>query len=142
MVAARSLGCEWRLDAFRMCKLQRAIHLVGRDVVETLAFVFLGQRLPVELGGLQQSECAHHVGACEGEGVLDRAVDMTLGSKVDDAVDVVFLHQAHYELEVADVALYECVVVAVLYVLEVGEVSRIRQFVEIDDMIFGVLVDE
>ncbi len=50
---------------------QGAIDLVGRDVVKALALIFLGQRLPIELGGLQQAQRSHHVGACKRERILD-----------------------------------------------------------------------
>ena len=40
-------------------------------MVEELALVFFGERLPVFLCGLQQCESTHHVGAREGERVLD-----------------------------------------------------------------------
>ena len=54
VLGRRSLGGERRLDTLGMSHRQCAIHLVGRDMVEALAIVLLGQRLPIELGGLQQ----------------------------------------------------------------------------------------
>ena len=50
---------------------QGAINLVGRDVVEALALILLGQRLPIEFGGLQQAQRSHHIGAGKGERILD-----------------------------------------------------------------------
>ena len=111
-------------------------------MVEALALILLGQRLPVELGGLQQAQRAHHVGAGEGERVLDRAIHMALGCQVDDAIHLLLLHQLVERLEVADVHLHEFVVGLVLHVLEVGEVAGVGELVEVDDVVVGVLVDK
>ena len=142
VVLRRGLRGEGRFESFGVCQLQRAVDFVGRDVIETLALIAFGQRFPVELGGLQQAERAHHVGAGEGEGVLDGAVHMAFGGQVDDAVHVVFLHELHDAVEVADVRLDEGVVRAVLDVLQVGQVAGVGQFVEVDDVIVRIFVHE
>ena len=67
-------GClcgEWSGYAFGVCQFECAVYFVGGDVVEELALVFLGQRLPVFLCGLQQCERSHYVCACKGERVFD-----------------------------------------------------------------------
>ena len=135
-------GGEGRLYALGVRHLQRAIHLVGADVVEALALVLLRQRLPVELGGLQEREGAHDVGAGEGEGVLDAAVHVALGGQVDDAIDVLLLHQLVEGVEVADVHADKLVVRALLDVLQVGQVAGVSEFVEVDDVVVRVLRDE
>ena len=142
VLARRSLGRERRLDALGVRHLQCAVHLVGRDMVEPLALVALGQALPIELRSLQQAQRAHHVRPCEGERVLDRAVHMTLGGQMDDAVDVVLFHQLPDRVEVADVGLHEGIVGLVLDVLEVGQVSCVCQLVEVDDVILRIFVHE
>ncbi len=142
VLAAGGLGGEGRLDALGVGHLEGAVDLVGGDVVEALALELLRQGLPVALGGLQEAEGTHHVGLCEGEGVLDAAVHMALGGEVDDAVDVFVLHQFVDTVEVADVHLDELVVGLALDVLEVGQVAGVGQFVEVDDFILGVLVDK
>ena len=75
MVVLRTgLRGERRLDAFGVGQLQRPVDFIGRDVVETLAFVSFGQAFPVFFGGLEQCQCAHHVGMRKGERVFYRAV--------------------------------------------------------------------
>ena len=142
VLAGGGLRGEGGLDAVGVGHLQGAIDLIGGDVVEALAFPLLGEGLPVELRGLQEGEGAHHVGLCEGEGVLDGAVHMALGGEMDDAVDMLVLHQLVNALEVADVHLDELVVGLALDILEVGEVTGIGEFVDVDDVVFGVLVYE
>ena len=142
IVLARGLGGERRLNAGGMCQLQGAVHLVGADVVEQLALVFLGPRFPIFLGGLQQSERAHHVGAREREGILDAAVHMALGRKMDDAVYPVVADDAAHQLQVGDVALDERIVRPVFDVLEVCQVAGVGQFVKVDDVIFGIFFDK
>ena len=78
----------------------------------------------------------------EGERVLDRAVYVALGCKVDYSVHVVVLHQLLYSLIIADVGLDEHVVLLVLHVLQVGKVAGIGQLVEVDDAVLGILVYE
>ena len=67
---------------------------------------------------------------------------MALGSKMDDAVHVLVLHQLVNAVKVADVHLDKAIVGLILYVLEVGEVARVGQLVKVDDLIFGVFVDK
>ena len=67
---------------------------------------------------------------------------MALGGKVDDAVDFVFGDYAAHLVEVGDVGLHEGVVGSVLDVLQVGEVAGVREFVEVDNTVVGIFVDE
>jgi len=125
-----------------MGQFEGTIYLVGRDVIEALALVLLGKALPVQLCGLEQRERAHHVGLGEGEGILDATVHMALGSEMDDTVYLLLLHQLVESIEVADVHLHELVVGLLLDVLQVGQITGISEFVEVDDVIIGVLVHE
>ena len=122
-----------------LIQLQFAVHFIGGDVVEALA---LPVAIPVPASSLQQAESAHDIRAGEGEGVLDRAVHMALGGKVNNAVDIVLLHDGAHALEVADVGLHEGVVRLVLDVLKVSEVAGISERIEVDDFVLGVLVDK
>ena len=142
MFRRRSRGSERRLDTLRMRHLQCPVHLVGRDMIETLALILLRQTFPVHLGRLQQRQRPHHVGACKGKRILDAAVHVTLRRQVNDAVHVIQLHQLLHLLVVADVRLYEHIVRLVLNVLQVRQVSRIRQLVQVDDTVLRILVHE
>ena len=59
---------------------------------------------------------------------------------MDDAINVLVLHQLVERIEVADVHLHELVVGLVLHILQIGEVARIRQLVEVDDFVLWILV--
>ena len=65
---------------------------------------------------------------------------MTLGSEVDNAVDLLVLHQLVEGVEVADVHLHKLVVGLVLDVLQVSQITRISQLVQINDVILRILV--
>lgn len=65
---------------------------------------------------------------------------MAFGSQVDDAVYLLVLHQFVESVEVADIHLDKLVVGPLLNVLQVGEVSSIRQLVQVDNAIIGILV--
>lgn len=142
VVLARCLGGERRLYAGGMRQLQGAIHLVGTDVVEQLALVFLGQRFPILLCGLQQSQSAHNIGARERERILDAPVHVAFSRQVDDAVYVVVADDAAHQLQVSDVALDERVVRTVLDVLEVGKVAGVSEEIEVIDVIIRMFGDE
>ena len=52
MLTGGSLGGERRFDAFGMRQLESSIDLIGGDVIESFAFEFLRQGLPIEFGSL------------------------------------------------------------------------------------------
>ena len=67
---------------------------------------------------------------------------MTFSRQMDDAVNLLILHQLVERIEVADVHLHKLIVRFVLHILQVGEVARISQLVQIDDFVLGILVHE
>ena len=133
---------ERRRNAFRMVHLEGAINFVGRNMIESLAFVLFGEAFPVELGSLEQSESTHDVRLGKRERVLDGAVHMAFGSQVNDAVDFFVLHELVESVKVADIHLHELVVRLVFDVLEVGKVTGVSQLVKIDNLVVRVLVHE
>ena len=120
MLCTRCRRSERRLNTIRMCQFESTIHLIGRDVIEALALILLRQRLPIEFRSLQQRQRTHHVGLGKGEGIFDGTVHVTLCSEVDDAINLLVLHQLVEGIEVADIHLHELVVGFVLDVLEVS----------------------
>jgi len=139
---ARSCRRERRRDAFRVVHLERTVNFIGRNVIEALALVLFGKAFPVELRGLQQAQSSHHVRLREGERVLDGAIHVAFCGQVDDAVNLLVLHELVERVEVADVHLHELVVRLVLDILEVREVARVGELVEVDDLVIRVLVHE
>jgi len=125
---------------------QRAVHLVSGDVVEA-AVLIAGLELarafhPVAARRLDERERAHVVGLHEGAGALDGVVHMTFGGKVDDAANVILGEQAIDKLLIADIALHEGVVGHAFALSHVGKVARIGKLIEVDDMIFRILLAE
>ena len=131
---------ERRRNAFRMVHLEGAINFVGRNMIEALAFILFGEAFPVELCGLEQGESTHHVRLGESERVLDGAVHVAFGGQVNDAVDFFVLHELVESVKVADIHLHELVVRLVFDVLEVCKVARISQLVEVDNLVFRILI--
>ncbi len=140
MLGAGSRRGERGRNAFRVVHLEGAINFVGRNVVEALALVLFGEAFPVELGCLEQAKRAHHVRLREGERVLDGAVHVTFCRQVDDTVYMFVLHELVERVKVADVHLHELVVRLVLDVLQVREVARVGKLIEVDNLVFRVLV--
>jgi len=140
VLARRSLCRKRRLYALRMRHLQRSIHLVRRDMVEPLALILLRQALPIQLGSLKQAQRTHHIGTSKGKRVFDRTVHMALRSQVDDTIHLFLLHQPIESIEIADIHLHERIVRLILHILQIGQITRIRQLVQIDNAIFRILV--
>ena len=67
---------------------------------------------------------------------------MRFSCQMDDAIDLLILHQLVERVEVADVHLHELVVGLILNILEVSEVACISELVEIDDIVLRVLIYE
>ena len=67
---------------------------------------------------------------------------MAFSCQMDDAVDLLVLHQLVEGLKVADVHLHKLVVGLILDILQIRQVARIRQLVEVDDVVFWILVYE
>ena len=107
-------------------------------MVKAFALIAFREAFPINLGGLQETQRAHHVCPCESEGVFDGAVHMALGGKVDDAVYFIFPHQFLHLVEIADVLLDERVIRSILDVLQVRQVPGIRQFIYIYYMVFRI----
>ena len=107
-------------NAFRVVHLEGAINLIGRNMIEPLAFVLFGEGFPVELRGLEQAERPHHVRLREGKRILDGTVHVAFCSEMDDAVDLFILHELVESVEVADVHLHKLVVRLAFDILEVS----------------------
>ena len=119
-------------------KLQGTIDFVGRDMVEAFAFVAFREAFPIDLGCLQETQRAHYVSPGESEGVFDGAVHVAFSGEVDDAGYFILLHQFQHLVEVTDVCLDEGVIRFVLDVLQIRQVSGIRQFIYIYYMVFRI----
>ena len=124
---------------FGLVELQSAVHLIRRDVVEALAFPIA---VPILTSSLQQAERTHHVGTGESKGVFDGAIHVALGSEVNNAVDIVLLHDGAHALEVTYISLHKSVIRLVLDIFQVSEIAGIGEGVEVNDFVLRVLVDE
>ena len=82
-------------------------------------------------GNLQKGERAGYIGLNNGRWLIDAAVDMRFGRKMDNRVAAT---HGHFErLGITDVAFCKCVIGMACDRIEIGEVSGIGQVVVIDD---------
>ena len=138
----RSRSRERRRDAFRVVHLESTVNFVGRNVIETLAFVLFREAFPVKLCSLEKGESSHDVRAGKSERVFDGAVHMAFSCEMDDTIDFFILHELVESVKVANVHLHELVVRLAFDILQVCEVARIRELVEVDNIVFRILVDK
>ena len=149
-MVARCLACRigavWAIRGLlgeeRVVEWQCAVNLVGGYVVEQLAGIAFGERLPVLSCSLQERECTHDIGLSKGERVAYAAIDVAFGGKVYNAVDMVMSEDCSNGVEVANISSHKGIVGRMLYVGKIGKVAGIGELVEVDNVIFGVLVYE
>jgi len=82
---------------------------------------------PKQIGG------SHNVGHDEVHRAVDRTVDMALGSKINDRIRTIFLHQVSHHYLVSNITMDEDMTVIMHDILESGQVASVSQQIEIDD---------
>ena len=123
-------------------EFQSAVHLIGRDVIEALTLVAFGQTFPVEFGCLEERERTHHVGLCKSKGVADGAIHMALGCQMNDTLDLAVFQQAVHAFKIADVHFDKLIIGLVFHITQIGQVARVGEGVEADDVVVGIFIDE
>ena len=66
---------------------------------------------------------------------------MALSGKVDDIIEIVLCKQALHQLLVADVALHEHMAGVALHVLQVFQIARVGQLIQIDQQDLRVFLE-
>jgi hypothetical protein len=135
--------------AARIVERKGSVDFVGGDMIEStwdsyvavlLRMTMPAERFPAQTRGLKKGKRTHYIGPGKCERILDRAVDMGLCRKMYDTVDLFLLHELADGIEVADIQPYKLIVRPVLDILEIGKVTGISKFINIDNAIFRVLV--
>ena len=67
---------------------------------------------------------------------------MTFGSKMDDAVNPMLLHKGQDGIKITDVCLHKGIIGPVLYVLQVGKVAGVGQFININYVIIRIFLSK
>ena len=131
----RTVGIVGRgLGEGRVVGAERAIDFVGRDMEEMERFAIgFRKRQPVGARFLEQAECAVDVGADEIIGAVDGAIDVALGGEVNDGARLFAPQQVAQEIAIDDVALLEAIARVGLDGMQVVEIARVCQLVEIHD---------
>src|SRR4030067_914040 len=113
-----------RIVCLEKSLLAAAVDLIRGDVEEELD---LGRSLQ----RIEEDEGPVHIGQDELAGIQDGAVAVCLGGEMDDAL---YPRQNFSDdITVPDVAADELVACVVLHVLEVVEVPRISQLIQVDE---------
>lgn len=121
------------LEEIILLILNLSVNLIGGDVDELLDSDLLG--------GLEENVGSVNVGVGESVGVSEGQVNVRLGSKVEDGVDVVTLQAVHNLSWVGDITVVEGEVPLVVQGAGVVEGSTVVELIEGDDVV-GVWVGE
>ena len=65
---------------------------------------------------------------------------MTLRSQMNHTVYIIFCKNLTHPLEITYIRFHELVIRHILYILQIGKISRVRQFIQIYNTVFRVLV--
>ncbi len=65
---------------------------------------------------------------------------MAFSCEVDDSINFFILHEFENALEITDIHLHKLVVGLVLNILEVRQVARIGELIQIDNLVLWILV--
>lgn len=125
-------GCFLGEEQVRTVQRQVAVNLVGRYLVIAPDTVFAA--------GVHEHLRAQDVGAQEYAGVLNGAVHVALGGKVNDDVWLFFFKQPVHGFAVADVGLDETEVRFIHHGGEGGEIARVGQLVQTHDTVARMML--
>ena len=117
----------------RICRRQRAIDLIGRNMQKTEICLFAGlQTTPVGTNRLQQSEGANHIGLNKVFRAMDGTIHMAFGRKVHHRTGLVLCQQLRQLLAIANISLYKDMAFVPIQACQIFQIARISQLVDID----------
>ena len=99
-------------------------------------------RFPVFACGLQKGQGSKDIGLCKRERIQDGPVHVALGGKMDYSGDVVVGDHFPDCLVIANVGLDERIIGLAFYVLQICEVARICELVEVYYPVAGIFLHE
>ena len=113
---------------------QGTVYFIGGNLQVLFAFLpGLGVGIvPGILAALQQVNGAQNIGLNKNFRVADAAVNVALGSKVDDVIRVIFGDQVSDKSLIADIALNKDMAGIVLDIFQVFQVAGIGQLIQVD----------
>ena len=115
-----------------------AVHFIGGNLHIFFPRRPLAVLLPCILGALQKVHRAQHVRLYKNFGVRDAAVHMALGGKVDDAIEIILQKQLFHQGPVADIALHKHMAAVALYPLQVFQIARIGELIQVHQQDFVI----
>src|SRR5574344_548177 len=98
--------------------------------------------LPIEFGCLKHGESAHYVSLCKGKWILNASVHLAFSSKMDNAIHLMVSNDFAHHLEIAGICFDESIIGPILDFFEIGQIPSIGQFVQIDNMVFRIFVNQ
>ena len=102
-----------------------AVHFIGRDVNKPLDAQLSGE--------LQQDECARHIRVNSGRGLINAAVHVRFGGKMDHGVGAA--HRFFGRIRIANTSFYEGIIRVGRNRFQICQVAGVCQFVVIDDLV-------
>ena len=91
---------------------------------------------------VQHHQCSKHVCLYKHFRILDASVHMALRRKMNHSLDIIFFEQCVDRLTVTDICLYKGIIRSVFNVFQVLKISRISQFVYINNLNFVTIFFE
>lgn len=108
-------------------------------MVESFPFVVA---VPMVLCRQKEIACAEDIRTDESKRVGDASIDMTLCCQVYHSIGIVTVEQGIYCLFIGNIGPFEDVVGVVVYVFQVLQVTCISEYIDVDDLIVGVSLEQ
>ncbi len=115
--------------------VQRAINFIGGNMIEPFPCIVIFPDVPC---GIEQVNRSDNIGIDKFHRIQDGAVNMRLGSQMNHSVKAIFFKKFNEELSVNNISLNKSVVWLFFNIFQIGKISRVSQFVEINDFIFRI----
>ena len=111
-------------------------------MVEAFSTITFRQGFPIYLCSLKQGKSTHYVGLSKGERIFNTSVHMAFRCQVNNSINMILLEDFQHFIKVTDISLYKGIIRLILDIFQVSQITGISQFIQIDNMIFRIFIDE
>ena len=98
------------------------------------------RKLPCSLCSIQHNKSSKYIRFYKNFRIADAPVYMAFCCKMNNTVNIIFLKDLHDRFAVTDIRFHKSIVVSVFNVLEIFKISRISQFIYVNNADFIVIL--
>ena len=111
-------------------------------MIKTLTFITFRKHLPSQFCSLEQRESPHHIRLSKCKRIFYTTVYMTFSSQVNNSINTILLEEFQHFIKVTNISLYKGRIRLIFDIFQISQITGISQFIQIDNMIFRIFIDE